>query len=179
MSYKDFVADYNNMNLTAHDVRRINNLNSKQYTNLRNRALNNGDIPEVRHMNQTTAKFYTKGNDGYYHVQKTINGKKIYAGRFPNEETAKLIVDACKSVDWDLTQISQLIEDKKCGVKNYSIVNGYYVIQKSVNGANKVFATIRTDMVDEFTVKKIVNRFRLSGWNETLKFSILSEFGLK
>ena len=87
--YTDFIEDYNNPNITAHDVRRINNLNSKQYQTLRNTAISNGDIPATRHMNKTTAKFYSKRNDGCYEVQKTTDGKKLYVGRFPNETTAK------------------------------------------------------------------------------------------
>ena len=60
MIYEDFVNDYNNPEITGEDVRRYNKLNPKQYSNLRAKALKNGDISSPRHMNTTGAKFYTK-----------------------------------------------------------------------------------------------------------------------
>lgn len=174
--YEDFVTDYNNPNITAHDVRRINNLNSKQYSNFRKIAIRNGDIPKVRHMNQTSAKFYSKRSDGYYDVQKYINGKKMYIGKFPDQNTAELVVDMCKSVNWDLNKVN--IDNLKVLPKNYSIVNGYYIIQKSVNGVNTVFATIHSSKVDEDTIKEIVNRFRCFGWNLSCKDKVLKEFDI-
>lgn len=173
--YEDFVEDYNNPHITAHDVRRINNLNSKQYSNLRKIAIRNGDIPKVRHMNQTTAKFYSKTNDGYI-VQKYINGRKLYVGKFPDQNTAELVVDMCKAVDWDLNKVD--IDNLKVLPKNYTLINGYYVIQKSIDGCNKVFATIHSSKVDEDTVKKIVDRFRCNGWNLSCKDKVLEEFNI-
>lgn len=176
--YQDFIEDYNNPNLTAHDVRRINNLNSKQYSNLRNIAIKNGDIPKTRHMNQTTAKFYTKRKDGSFEVQKTIDGKKIFVGRFPNETTAKKVVKECINHNWQVNEIKPLIDEYKVKPKNYTCINGYYIIQKSINGRNTVFATIHQNKVDENTVKKIVDMFRKVSWNINYKDEILGLFDL-
>lgn len=176
--YNDFVEDYNNLNITAHDVRRINNLNSKQYSNLRQRAIKNGDIPAVRHMNQRTAKFYNKNDDGTFNVQKTINGKKIYVGRFPNETTAQKVVKECINHNWEINEIKPFIEECKVKPKNYTCINGYYIIQKSINGQNIVFATIHQSKVDEDIVKSIVDMFRNVSWNINYKDEILGCFGL-
>ncbi|WP_458454390.1 hypothetical protein [Methanobrevibacter sp.] len=176
--YSDFVEDYNNTKITAHDVRRINNLNGKQYSNLRNMAVNNGDIPPVRHMNSTKAKFYSKTVDGVYTVQKTINNRKLFVGRFPDEETARLIVDKCLEVEWELNRIQDIIDLHKIKPKNYSLVNGYYVIQKSINGVNKIFATIKQSNVTVDVVESIVGELRRNNWNEQMVKGVLEEFNI-
>ena len=178
MIYEDFIEDYNNPNITAHDVRRINNLNSKQYSNLRNRAISNGDIPLVRHMNQSTAKFYYPRKDGGFDVKKTINGKKLYIGRFPDEDTAKRVVAECIHYNWSVNKIKPLIDDLRVKPKNYSLINGYFIIQKSINGRNTVFATIHNSRVDEETVKCIVDEFRRVEWNINYKDEVLGLFNI-
>ena len=177
--YEDFVEDYNNPNITAHDVKRINNLNSREYSEIRNLAVANGDIPSTRHMNYLNAKFYSKRSDGYYVVQKQTNGKKLYVGRFASEEVAKMIVRKCIEHNWHINEIKDLIDLHKVKPKNYSLVNGYFVVQKSVNGRNKVFATINKSKVDEVTVKGIVNEFRCNDWNESAKEDIFKKFNIK
>ena len=178
-NYNEFIEDYNNPDITAHDVRRIHNLNSKQYSKIRKIAISNGDIPPVRHMNQTTAKFYSKKSYGTFEVQKQYsNADKIYVGRFPNRSTAEMIVEKCKEVNWELNKIEDVIIAHKIQAKNYSIVNGYYVIQKSVNGRNKVFCCLRSDEVEEEVVKQIVDEFRNVEWNIDYKDEILDMFDI-
>lgn len=178
MVYDDFVVDYNNMDLTAHDVRRKHQLNSKQYSKIRNTALKNNDIPITRHMNQTDAKFYYKGVDGYYHVEKTINNTKQLIGTFADEKTAQKIVRLCKKENWNLNNIQECIDLNKIKTKNYSLVNGYYMIRKTVNGVNKVFLTVHQSKVDEETIKDVVDCFRSVNWNMNYRDEILEEFGL-
>lgn len=126
-TYNEFVTDYNNPNLTTHDVRRVNGLNSNQYSKLRAKALKNKDIPPVRHMNNNNAKYYTKTTNGDYQVQKTINGQKTIIGRFSDEKTAKEIVNACIDVNWDTAKIKCLIDLKEIKPKNYTKINGCWV----------------------------------------------------
>ena len=164
-SYADFVNDYNNQNITAHEVRRINNLNGRQYSHLRKLAIINGDIPPVRHMNNTGAKFYIKTSNGKYQVQKTIGGKKIVVGRFPSEETAQEIVNACIDNDWDLKKIEGLIDLKKIKPKNYSCTNNYWIIQKSINGRNIIFNSFSCDCVNEDKICEIVEFYRSVNWD--------------
>lgn len=177
-NYKDFVNDYNNPNLTAHDVRRINNLNSKQYGKIRAIALTNGDIPKVRHMNHTGAKFYTKTSNGDYQVQKTINGRKTIIGRFKDRDTAEEIVTACINHNWQLNEIKGLIDLKKIKPKNYTCINGCWVIQKSVNGKNVVFNSFSTKVVDEETVLDIVDFYRSIDWNLSYKDEVYELFNI-
>ena len=168
-SYNQFITDYNNMNLTAHDVRRLNRLNSKQYCKLRNLAINNKDIPAVRHMNHTGAKFYFKNKNGEYQVQKTINGKKTIIGRFTDEETAKKVVQECIEHNWEINKIQDIIDLNRIKPANYSLVNGYYIIQKTINGKNKVFNVFNAKEISEETVKEIVEFYRNVSWNEEYK----------
>lgn len=176
--YTEFVKDYNNPNITAHDVRRIHNLNTKRYSEIRNIAITNGDIPEVRHMNSTGAKFYTKTKNGDYQVQKTVNGKKIIIGRFANEDTAKEIVNACINNNWELNKIKGLIDLKRTQPKNYTCINGCWVIQKSVNGRNTVFNSFKCDRVDEETVADIVDFYREHNWSLDYKDKINELFNI-
>lgn len=174
-SYNEFVEAYNNPNITSHDVRRIKNLNSKQFSRLRETAIRNGDISPVRHMNSHGAKFYTRMGNGFV-VQKTFNGKKMIVGRFPNENTAKMVVDACIRNNWKLDNIKSLIEDLSVKPKNYSLVNGYWVIQKSVNGCNVVFNIFNSRFVDECTVSDIVDFYRENDWDYSLKDEVYNLF---
>ncbi|MBQ8017488.1 MAG: hypothetical protein IJ258_05210 [Methanobrevibacter sp.] len=177
--YEDFVSDYNNLNLTAHDVRRIHGLNGREYSHMCNQARNNGDIPDVRHMNSTNAKFYRQTRDGKFTVQKQTAGIYQHVGKFESEEDAKYIAALCLSNDWVISpEIRFEINRLKVKPKNYSFVNGHYIIQKFIDGRNKVFASIPADKVSEDTVREIVDRFRCMGWNEECKTRILEEFDI-
>lgn len=174
--YESFVEDYNNLNITTHDVRRIHSLNSREYCNVRKLAIENGDIPKTRHMNKTNAKFYSKRKDGTYDVQKQYKNKKLYVGRFPSEEIAKKVVEKCIQTDWVISgELEFFINENKCKPKNYSIVNGYYIIQKSINGKNKIFAVLKCDDWTENEIELIVSRFRKVKWNKILSEKILKE----
>ena len=177
--YEDFVEDYNNLNITAHDVRRIHGLNGSEYSHMRNQARNNGDIPDVRHMKSTNAKLYRRTRDGKFTVQKQTAGIYQHVGKFESEEDAKYIAALCLSTDWVITpEIRFEINRLKVKPKNFSVVNGHYIIQKFIDGRNKVFASIPADKVSEDTVREIVNRFRGVGWNEKYKSRILKEFDI-
>lgn len=172
VDYNCFVEDYNNPNITAHDVRRLHNLNAKQYSRIRAKAVENGDIPPVRHMNQSNAKFYIKTKYGYQ-VQKTINGKKKIIGNFRDEKTAKKIVKKCIEHNWQINSIQDFIEDNKVKPKNYSLVGGYWVISKTINGVRTVYNIFSENDVDETTIRKIVSFYRSVSWNSSYKNKVL------
>ena len=134
--YDEFVDCYNNPNLTGEDVRRLCGLNPHRYSEIRAIAIQNGDIPMVRRMNRTDAKFYTKQNDVYI-VKKQFGHDTLFVGRFPNQSTAELVVEKCKEVNWDIGQISDFIEEHKIKPRNYSYSNNHYTVQKSINGKIK------------------------------------------
>ena len=144
---------------------------------MRNIALENGDIPNTRSMYESNAKYYSKRADGFYDVQKQYNHDKIYVGKFPNEATAKMIVDACISVDWQIGKIKDFINRYKINKsKNYTIVNGYYIIQKQINHVNTVFATLSVNDYSEEIVRQIVEEFQNVDWNYDYRDVILGEF---
>lgn len=168
-NYNSFVNDYNNPNLTAHDVRRINKLNGKQYSRIRAIALTKGDIPKVRHMNTTGAKFYTRTSNGQYQVQKTINGKKTIIGRFKDRDTAEEIVNACINHNWQINEIKGLIDLLEVKPKNYSRVGDCWVVQKSINSKNVVFNSFNINLINETKVLEIVDFYRNHNWDIGLK----------
>lgn len=76
--YEEFVNSYNNPEITGEDIKRLNGLNSRQYSNLRRKALDNEDISTPRHMNATGAKFYTKNKNGEFIVKKNNSAAKQF-----------------------------------------------------------------------------------------------------
>ena len=178
-SYAEFVETYNDWNLTGHDVRRILNLNSNKYRKLRKQAICNGDIPETRHMNKTGAKFYTCTSNNTFLVKKQTGGVCKVFGEFTDEDDAKYIVKLCLNNGWDENDfIRSEINRLKVKPKNYSIVNGYYTVQKVVDGRNTVFLRVRVGNVSEDVIQSIVERFNCDGWNETTKSKVIEEFNI-
>ena len=174
--YESFVEDYNNLNITTHDVRRMHNLNSREYCEVRREALIKGDIPSSRHMNQNNAKFYSKRKDGTFDVKKQFKNEKVYIGRFPNEEIAKNVVKMCIDNNWVLTEeIESYVNENRCKPKNYSIVNGYYLIQKSVKGKNEIYAILKVENWKESEIRNLVTKFRRMKWNKFLCEKILKD----
>lgn len=172
--YDEFVKDYNNPNMTGEDVRRVNQLNCREYSKLRAEALSNGDISTPRHMNSTGAKFYTKTKNGDFIVKKQYGNKTIRVGRFSDEETARMIVSLCKSVNWDLNKISDIIDANKIQPKNYTYINGYYTVEKRIAGERVVFYRSKT----EAEAIHMVNELRKMGWNKSNVNLILDEMSL-
>ena len=172
--YEDFVKDYNNPNITGEDVKRLNGLNARQYSHLRAEALSNGDISTPRHMNSTGAKFYTKTKNGDYIVKKQYGHKTVLVGRFSDEETAQKIVALCKAVNWDLNKINKVIDENKIKPKNYTYVNGYYIVEKRINGEQVVFHRFK----DEADAIHMVKELRKMDWDKSKVDLILDEMSL-
>ena len=172
--YEEFVKDYNNPNMTGEDIKRLNGLNARQYSNLRAEALSNGDISSPRHMNTTGAKFYTKTKNGDYIVKKQFGHKTVLAGRFSDEKTAQMIVSLCKGVNWDLSKIRHTIDENKIKPKNYTRVNGYYIVEKRINGKRVVFCRFK----DESNAIHMVNELRKYDWDKSKVDLILNEMDL-
>jgi hypothetical protein len=169
--YEEFVNSYNNPEITGEDIKRLNGLNSRQYSNLRQKALDNGDITTPRHMNTTGAKFYTKNKKGEFIVKKQFGHKTVLVGRFADEPTAKMIVSLCKDVNWDLTQISHIIEEHKIKPKNYTCANGSYVVEKKIDGKRVIFCRFKS----ESQAKYMVQQLRKNNWDQSKVERILYE----
>lgn len=169
--YEEFVESYNNPEITGEDIKRLNGLNSRQYSCLRRQALINGDISSPRHMNTTGAKFYTKTKTGDYIVKKQFSHKTILVGRFADEETAKMIVAICKTVNWDLNRIQNIINEHKIKPKNYTCVNGYYVVEKRINGERIEFCRFK----QESKAILMVEHLRKNNWDKSQVENILCE----
>ena len=169
--YEEFVNSYNNPEITGEDIKRLNGVNSRQYSNLRQKALDNGDITTPRHMNTTGAKFYTKNKKGEFIVKKQFGHKTVLVGRFADEPTAKMIVSLCKDVNWDLTQISHIIEEHKIKPKNYTCANGSYVVEKKIDGKRVIFCRFKS----ESQAKYMVQQLRKNNWDQSKVERILYE----
>ena len=168
--YDQFVKDYNNPNITGEDVRRRCGLNPHRYSEIRQIAINNGDIPSVRRMNRTDAKFYTKQNEAYV-VKKQFGNECLVVGRFPNQSTAELVVEECKKHNWKINEIRDFIDEHKIKPRNYSFTNNQYTVQKSIKGKNVVFCRVDT----ESTAQKVVSELRKCNWDYAKVDEILRE----
>ena len=78
-----------------------------------------------------------------------------------------------------INEIKDFINSNKVKPKNYSIVNGYYIVQMQVNGVNRVFASVPVDRVDEEVIKQVVDEFRRLHWNIGYKDEVLKLFNIK
>lgn len=168
--YEKFVDDYNNPQLTVSDVRRKHSLNSKRYMEIRQKAIQNGDIPMVRKMNRTSAKFYTRNGDSFI-VKKQFGSKCVFVGRFADETTAELVVNKCKEVNWDISQITDFIEKHKVKPHNYTASNNGYIVQKSIGGKNTVICKVPNESI----AQKIVEELRECNWNTTKTDEIIKK----
>lgn len=173
--YNNFVKDYKNPNMTGEDIKRLNGLNSKQYSKLRSEALSNGHISSPRHVNYTGAKFYTKNKKGNFVVKKQYGNKTFIIGRFEDEKTAKKIVELCKSVNWDINKILDIINKNKIKPKNYTRTNGVYIVEKRINGKRTIFHTFKT----EAEAIKMVDELRKCDWDKSKVDFILDKLGGK
>ena len=170
--YDGFVMDYNNPSLTLEDIRRKYNLNCRRLAEIQSLAISNGDVSPVRHMNRTDAKFYTKTDNGYI-VKKHFGNTCKFIGRFEDETTAELVVNKCKEVNWDTSQISDFIDEHRIKPRNYTASNGSFIVQKSINGKNTVFCKLS----DETTAQKVVNELRKCNWNKEKTKEIIKMVG--
>ena len=159
--YDDFIVDYNNSELTIDDIKRKYGLNCRRFAEIQQIAMGNGDIPQVRRMNRSTAKFYTKTRNGFV-VKKQFGTSCNFIGRFEDEETAQLVVNKCKEVNWNTSQISDFIDAHRIKPKNYTAHNGSYIVQKVIDGKNTVICKAN----NESTARKIVEKLRECNWNK-------------
>ena len=120
----------------------------------------------------------TVNDKGDFIREFVVNGKKIIVGRFKDRDTAEEIVTACINHNWQLNEIKGLIDLKKIKPKNYTCINGCWVIQKSVNGKNVVFNSFSTKTVDEETVLDIVDFYRSIDWNLSYRDEVYELFNI-
>ena len=168
--YDTFVECYNNPSMTADDVKRRCNLNGKRYAEIKELAINNHDISPVRSMNRSNAKFYTKNGDSYI-VKKQFGTNCLLIGRFPSEAVAEEIVEKCKEVNWNISEIQDFIDAHKIKPRNYSFSNGSYIVQKAINGKNTVFCRVDSEDI----AKKVVEKLRKYNWDASKTSQILAE----
>ena len=170
--YDEFVEDYNNPQLTLDDIKRRYGLNCKRFAEIQQLAIGNGDVPAVRRMNRTDAKFYTKTSNGFV-VKKQFGTTCNFIGRFEDEETAKLVVNKCKEVNWNTSQIADFIDAHKIKPANYTCSNGQYIVQKVIDGKNTVICKVNNESV----AQKVVKELRKCNWNTEKTEEIIEKVG--
>ena len=82
-----------------------------------------------------------------------------------------MIVSLCKEVNWDLTQISHIIEENKIKPKNYTCANGSYVVEKKINGKRVIFCRFKQESEAKFMVQQL----RKNNWDQSKVEGILCE----
>ena len=168
--YDDFVEDYNNPQMTLSDIQRKYGLNCRRFAEIQHLAIENKDVPEVRKMNRTDAEFYTKTSNGFV-VKKQFGNSCRFIGRFEDESTAELVVNKCKEVNWNTSEISDFIDAHKVKPANYTCSNGSYIVQKFINGKNTVFCKLS----DESTAQKVVRELRKCNWDKAKTSEIIEK----
>lgn len=154
--YCRFVECYNNPDIAAKDIENKLELNHNQYLKLRKEAIKNDDINEVRHRNYENSKYYRKNNKtGYFEIVKKINNETIYISSFESEEIAQKIVKKCIEHQWNITEIESIIEANKVKSKYYTYRDGFYNIQRKVNGKMTYFCRFQDKKITKEVIKKL------------------------
>lgn len=94
--------------------------------------------------------------------------------KFHDEKTAQMIISKCKIVNWDIRRISYIIEENKVKLKNYTQVNGYYMVEKKINGEGIVFCRLK----EESEAIYLVEELRKTNWNLSKVDEILCKIGI-
>ena len=68
-----------------------------------------GKLKKVEPKPPREPNYYYEKN-GKWFVKKVINHQKVYVGCFADEETAKLVVDGMKKVDWNKSMIPSVFK---------------------------------------------------------------------
>lgn len=168
--YDSFIVDYNNLELTIEDIKRKYGLNCRRFAEIQKYAMEQGDVPQVRKMNRSTAKFYTETDNGWV-VKKQFGTSCNFIGRFEDEETAQLVVNKCKEVNWNTSTISDFIDAHKIKPRNYTVTNDGVIVQKVIDGKNTVFCKLS----DETTAQKVVKELRKCNWDKTKTSKIIEK----
>ena len=123
---------------------------------------------DVKRLNGLNARQYS-------HLRaEALSNKTVLVGRFSDEETAQKIVALCKAVNWDLNKINKVIDENKIKPKNYTYVNGYYIVEKRINGEQVVFHRFK----DEADAIHMVKELRKMDWDKSKVDLILDEMSL-
>lgn len=176
--YDNFLDAYNNPLISAKDVETKVGVNHHQYLKLRKAAIKNNDIPgTTRERYYENSKYYRKNPvTGYYEVIKTTNNQTTFIGSFRTENIAQYIVYECLKANWNITsQIKSLIEANKVKPKYYSFRNGYYIIQRKINGKMTYFCSV----TEEYTTIRIVEKLNEYGWDKSKLNIIFKELCIK
>ena len=174
--YPNFVAYYNNPNIAAKDIENKLNLNHNQYLKLRDEAVKNNDIPTSRNRNYENSKYYRKNNrTGYFEIVKKIKDETIYISSFESETVVQKIVEKLVSCNWDVTEIEDIIEANKVKSKYYTYRNGFYNIQRKVNGKMTYFCRFK----DKETTLNVIKKLEEYQWDKSKLPIIFKELCIK
>ena len=174
--YNSFVEDYNNPNISTRDIENRLNINHKQYLRLRKEAIKNDDIDSVRQRNYENSKYYRKNNHtGYFEIVKKIKNKTIYISSFESETVVQKIVEKLVSCNWDVTEIEDIIEANKVKSKYYTYRDGFYNIQRKVNGKMTYFCRFK----DKETTLKVIRKLEEYRWDKSKLPIIFKELCIK
>ena len=174
--YNSFVEDYNNPNISTRDIENRLNINHKQYLKLRKEAIKNDDIDSVRQRNYENSKYYRKNNrTGYFEIVKKIKDETIYISSFESETVVQKIVEKLVSCNWDITKIESIIEANKVKSKYYTYRNGFYHIQRKVNGKMTYFCRFK----DKETAVKVIRKLEEYQWDKSKLPIIFKELCIK
>lgn len=123
--YDEFIELYNNPEITVDDIRKKLGWRTKIYNDARTQALADGLITDRRTINsiknckgrptkekhQPKYYYYDRLHNKYVIVKRYYVNKEhivIYYGRYDKEETAQMIVEELKKVDWDKKQLNDI-----------------------------------------------------------------------
>ena len=91
-------------------------------------------------------------NDGLFRVQKTINKRSRYYGRYPDKGTCRRVVEVLKKIDWDvelwteIRDIFGMVTRRDNWLPRYVTLlrSGHYGISKITDGVSRYYGTFNS-----------------------------------
>ena len=90
------------------DVMAKHDLTQGKWIKYRRELMNEGIIKRRKNVLREAKHYYFHSKSNKWVVQKQMNGKKIFFGKYDTEETAQRIVKELKQCDWDKNQLQEI-----------------------------------------------------------------------
>lgn len=107
VSYYDdfpcFVELYRDSSVSVTKIREELCLSPGKYKNYLERAIDDG-LVEYRRREFNNYHF----SDGFFNVQKYLNGRMVYFGRYATEEDARFVVSELKKCGWNKACLNEI-----------------------------------------------------------------------
>lgn len=116
--YEDFKKDYLNPKIQVKQIMKKYGLSKNNYNRLRKKAAKDTNVPIKPtkfspNRNKLGKTTYISKTGDFYTINKRVEGKRVYFGRYPSLEEAIYVRDKLKKCGWDKSKLKQIKKELK------------------------------------------------------------------